>query len=205
MTKPVQVKPVKAYAVSTNDPEESTIEFATTNVAARRQGADEIGADFSWVSCKRAPWADEFAGKGIPAKAYIENGWFIGCTHCGRYISEDAYELDEHGDETETPLNPVFDGRDVYCSDEHKAAFEQQIADHNAAFEAFKAKVITGWPDLTFTEFKGAYPLVHCTALFTFPGAAYPGHIAERDGELRRYVAREDEAAWAEYERQRAA
>ncbi len=62
---------VLAYSVETNDPEESTIQFATSNAAARRQGADEISTDFSGiVYCRRAHWADPYADQRfIPAKA----------------------------------------------------------------------------------------------------------------------------------------
>ena len=81
---------VLAYSVETNDPEESSIQFATSNAAARRQGADEIGTDFGAVSCRRAHWADQYAGQRfVPAKAYIDAGWWFGCNHCGARCDSD--------------------------------------------------------------------------------------------------------------------
>ena len=93
---------VLVYSVETNDPEEFNIKFATSNAAARRQGADEIGTDFGAVSCRRAHWADQYADQRfIPAKAYIDAGWWFGCNHCGAKCDSDASYWDE---ETETDI-----------------------------------------------------------------------------------------------------
>lgn len=67
---------VLAHPVETNDPYESNIQFANSNAAAQRQKADIIGTDFGAVLCRRAHWADHYAGQRfIPAKAYIDAGW----------------------------------------------------------------------------------------------------------------------------------
>lgn len=116
------IKQVKAFIVETDDPDETVIAFATSNVAARRQGADEIGTDFGSVSCRRLPWADEYAGKGIPAEAYIQHGWRVSCTNCGYMVSQDSYTMDESGEEI--PHNPVYCGEHVYCCPDCKSAHE---------------------------------------------------------------------------------
>lgn len=116
------IKRVKAFIVETDDPDETVIAFATSNVAARRQGADEIGTDFGSVSCRRLPWADEYAGKGIPAEAYIQHGWRVSCTNCGYMVSQDSYTMDESGEEI--PHNPVYCGEHVYCCPDCKSAHE---------------------------------------------------------------------------------
>lgn len=59
MTKKPKVAPasrkVLAYSVETNDLEESTLQFTTSNAAAQRQvGADTIGTDFGAASCRSA-------------------------------------------------------------------------------------------------------------------------------------------------------
>lgn len=189
---------VLAYSVETNDPEESTIQFATSNAAARRQGADEIGTDFSAVSCRRAQWADQYANQRfIPAKAYIDAGWWFDCNHCGIRCDSDATHWDEERD-TDIPLELVFDGRVVYCSADCKVGHEGEVAARNAKFEAFKERVVAARPGVTFTEFTGGYPWCGNKAIFTFPGAQYGGSVSDtEDGlELKWYVAQGDKAAW---------
>ncbi|MEN5236645.1 hypothetical protein ABE459_03965 [Pseudomonas sp. TWI923] len=189
---------VLAYTVETNDPEESTIQFATSNAAARRQGADEIGTDFGAVSCRRAQWADQYAGQRfIPAQAYIDAGWWFDCNHCGTKCDSDASRWDEEA-ETDIPLDLVFDGRVVYCSAECKEGHEAEVAARNARFEGFKERVVAAQPGVTFTEFIGGYPRCGDSARFTFPGARYGGSVSEaEDGQgLKWYVAQGDKAAW---------
>lgn len=190
------LRKVLAYTVETNDPEESTIQFATSNAAARRQGADQIGSDFGAVSCRRAHWADQYADQRfIPAQAYIDAGWWFDCNHCGTRCDSDASRWDE---ETDIPLDLVFDGRVVYCSAECKAGHEREVAARNARFEEFKKRVVGARPGVTFTEFTGGYPRCGDNARFTFPGAQYGGSVSEaEDGQgLKWYVAEGDKAAW---------
>jgi len=187
-----------AYTVETDDPEESTIQFATSNAAARRQGADEIGADFGAVSCRRAQWADQYGGQSfIPAEAYIDAGWWFDCNHCGTRCDSDASRWDEEA-ETDIPLDLVFDGRVVYCSAECKEGHESEVAARSARFEKFKERVVAAQPGVTFTEFTGGYPYCGDGARFTFPGAQYGGSVSEtEDGQdLKWFIAQGDKAAW---------
>lgn len=120
------MKPVIAFIVETDDPEESTIQFATSNVAARRKGAQVIGTDFGGVSCKRVPWADQYAGTHVPESAYIANGWWFECATCGDRVDH----------ETNAPkfaLDLVF-----CCTECHEA----DLADRAAA-SARKQELIT--------------------------------------------------------------
>ena len=189
---------VLAYSVETDDPEESTIQFATSNAAARRQGADEIGADFGAVSCRRAQWADQYAGQRfIPAEAYIDAGWWFDCNNCGTRCDSDATRFDEEtGDDI--PLDLVFDGQVVYCSAECKTGHEAEVTARNARFEVFKERVAAAQPFVTFTEFTGGYPRCGDSARFTFHGAKYGGSVSEAyDGQgLKWYVAQDDKVAW---------
>ncbi|MFV3402830.1 hypothetical protein ACNFIC_02595 [Pseudomonas sp. NY15463] len=192
---------VLAYTVETNDPEESTIQFATSNAAARRQGADEIGADFGSVSCQRAQWADQYAGQSfIPAEAYIDAGWWFDCNHCGTRCDSDACRWDKET-ETNIPLDLVFDGRVVYCSAECNSGHEAEVTARNGRFELFKERVVAAQPGVTFTEFTGGYPLCGDSARFTFPGALYGGSVSESEDsqDLKWYVAQGDKAAWDDF------
>lgn len=188
-----------AYSVETNDPEESNIQFATSNAAARRQGADEIGTDFSGiVSCRRAHWADPYADlRYIPAKAYIDAGWWFDCNHCGTHCDSDASRFDE---ETETyiALDLVFDGRVVYCSAECKIGHDTEVSARNAKFEAFKDAAAKARPEVTFTGFTGGYPYCANSGKFTFPGAQYGGSVSDTEDsdQLTWWVCAVDKDAW---------
>ncbi len=106
---------LKAYQVHDGD-EGWAIVFAYKNVVARREGANEIDADFSSVSCKRKPEWDQYAPGPVPPLARIASGWWYECAHCGRRVSEDLHaEVEDEG------LDPndfeiVEAGRLVYCS-----------------------------------------------------------------------------------------
>lgn len=83
-------KPMLAYAVLENDERTGGIIYATSNIAARRQGANEYGdGELSYVTCNRAPWADEYYGKALPVSVMVDNGWHFECSHCGGRIDED--------------------------------------------------------------------------------------------------------------------
>lgn len=97
-------KPILAYIVQTEDPEDSVVSFATTNIAARRMGANEIGAEFEDVTCRRLKWADEYAGSKIPVFAFIKNGWRYACWTCGVSVSDETKD-------------PVLDQSLVFCSE----------------------------------------------------------------------------------------
>lgn len=187
-----------AYQVETNDPEESNIQFATSNAAARRQGADHIGTDFGAVSCRRAQWADQFADQGfIPAKHYIDAGWWFECNNCGQHCDSEAIRWDEETGE-DVKLVLVFDGPTVYCSQDCKEAHDAEVAARNAKFEAFKAAVVQAEPGVTFTEFTGGYPWCANSGRFRFPGCQFGGSVRDTEDstELTWYVANADQQAW---------
>lgn len=101
-------KILKAYHVQAD--EYGTICFATSNVQARREGANELEVEFGDVSCKRIPGADKYAEKGsVPARALVEEfGWWQECGYCNAHVD----------DETESR---VWDGDTAYCGIECQA------------------------------------------------------------------------------------
>ncbi|MBB3017666.1 hypothetical protein FHR70_000706 [Microvirga lupini] len=195
----MSAKPVKAFIIETDDPEESTIQFATTNVAARRQGADEIGTDFEAVSCKRLPWADQYVDSGIPALAYIENDWHVSCANCGAMVHKESGSTDDDGNYE--PHEPVYRGEHVFCSPGCETSHDSKVAEQNAKFAAFESRVRELRPDLQYKSFRGAYPYITMTGEFMFDGAKYGGSVRdEGDGALLWFVANGDKAAWDQYE-----
>jgi len=197
-----------AYCVADDFDGRHVITFATSGAAARRIGGAELGLEFGEVAwCKRAPWADEYASQDyIPAEAYIANGWWMSCDHCGI----DLYDgVEEEGDELkddEAPamLQLVYAGRSIYCSQSCRDAKKKEIADRQADFEDFQQRVRDKYPDLTFTELQGGWPWRACSAKFSFPGSKYGGSIRrEEGGKLMLFVAQGDIDAWMAYEASR--
>lgn len=191
---PKPPRPVRAYLVSDDDPETQTIKFARTNVAARRRGANEIGTDFGSVTCRREPWADEFAELGyIPAKAYIENGWWVGCSNCGVSVSSDSHGEDDEGEQV--AHDPVYCGAHLYCTPSCQEAekVEKAAAAHR------RQELI----DATMVEFPG---VTVCSASehatdrrvrFAFPGGL--GAAEWQLGAPAILIAKRDQEAWATF------
>lgn len=85
-------KPIVAYQVNDDYEGHSEIVFHSHAIAARRIGANCLNTEFDAVSCRRAPWADEYAGAGaVPVSACIAQGWrFEECCGFGNSLSEDG-------------------------------------------------------------------------------------------------------------------
>lgn len=111
---------LKAYSVQGN--EYGVIAFATSGVAARREGANELNIEFSDVeSCRRIPALDHYAGQpgGVPMRVLVEDhGWSQECGCCERRVYSDQ------------PARVWVEGQ-VYCH-----------AEHAAKAAAFRAKVM---------------------------------------------------------------
>ena len=88
-------KPVRAYVVLENDERSGAIYFARHAITARKAGANEYGdGELSYVTCNRAPYADQFAETGmVPASVLVENGWHFECGSCGHRIDDDLAGL----------------------------------------------------------------------------------------------------------------
>jgi hypothetical protein len=136
-----KVKTTKAYAVQ--DDESGVIVFATNSAEARRHGGNEIGCEWEGVqSCVRAHWADEFSAQGwVPAKAFIDAGWWQTCNHCGCQVSDDSTDGDD------LPHDPVFEGRSLYCTPSCKEAEVAGIANRAALKQEVIDSVLKEWPE----------------------------------------------------------
>lgn len=192
---PTENKPLKAYSVGEDSEGGCVVVFAANGATARREGGNELNLEFCEVDfCRRAPWADQYAGQPfIPAKAYHEQGWWLYCSHCETQLYEDAEDDDGN------PRQIVYDGRHAYCDQLCKDMRAQEISDANAKGAAFKARVLAERPDLTFTEFSIGWPRITMSAKFTFPGCKYGGSVSDHngDGDVKWYIAKCDQDAWA--------
>ena len=109
--KAAKPKPLLAYAVQEEDEGTGGIVFARSGIAARRDGANEhAGGDFLAVTCRRAPWADQYAPGPVPLTALVDHGWWHECGGCGCTIR------DGHEDEHRTRFDPVQVGQSLFCT-----------------------------------------------------------------------------------------
>ncbi|MDP4076227.1 hypothetical protein [Acidovorax sp. A1169] len=181
-------KKLKAYEVREPDEGHCCIEFATSNAAARRQGANELGTEFEYVEhCRRAPWADAYAPGPVPVEATLAAGWRWGCQHCDCTFDIDGRGYDED-DEREDDFGPVGDERSgVYCSE----TCQQQEWAERRARKVLECAVIeaaaAAYPDatnITAHEDYGTDPksgrrlsdATHWKAVFRVPGLQYGVH-----------------------------
>lgn len=168
MSKNVQ-KPLKAYSVQ--DCEHGTVVFATSGIAARRIGANDLNTDFEAVeSCTRLPWADEYASAGqVPPLVLIEHGWWFECSHCGEKVCDDSSHYDHETDE-DVPHEPVADGNWVYCTPACMAAELKERADQKARKEAI-TKLVT--EKFVGAEVKWVSDEEPAKVSFSFPGGQH--------------------------------
>lgn len=172
-------KPLKAYEVREPDEGNCVITFATNSATARREGASELDTEWDGVeSCKRAPWADQYAPGPVPLHATLEAGWWHECGHCGcRFDHEGRHGEDD--DERDDAFEPVQRGIQSYCSEtcaqeewaerRQRAAREQAVID--AAYMRFpRVSVIKAYETSHHTED------TYWRAAFTVPGLQYAAH-----------------------------
>lgn len=191
------IKPVVAWKV--DDGEHARVVFHHHGLAARREGANELDADFECVACSRAPQFDQYASMGkVPSQALLDAGWWFYCQHCDAIVTQREQDDEERGD-------PVLEDEVVYCSQACKDKQEATRAERDAAFARFQEEVTTLRPDLVFTHWSGGYPMVTLYGCFRFEGGLWAGTVRDNeDGKgLCWSVCQEDTLAWATYEASR--
>jgi hypothetical protein len=139
---------MRAFAVTENFADQGAILFARHAIAACKAGADEYAdGDLGSVTCKRAPWADEYVDKVVPASVMIRHGWHFECSHCGASIT-DSYLQDK-----DLPVDGVVGGQHgrVYCCAGHARSDERERRRRNkvedAAIATFAKIVKRDFPD----------------------------------------------------------
>ena len=128
-------KKLVAFSVMEEDENTGDIYFAKSDIEARKRGADEFAdGEISYVTCRRAQWADKFAPGPVPFSAKFEQGWWVECSGCGVTIQEGGY--DSKGNEIDFEIVEVGDA--VYCT---PACRERRLAD-DAKVDAVKKATI---------------------------------------------------------------
>ena len=172
----------------------SCVVFHHHGLAARREGAGELGEDFESVECIRAPHFDKFSELGyVPVIEMLKDGWWFECVHCGRRITDE---------DDEVPLDSVVTTKNsAFCNQSCVDGHHKEIADHNVNFESLKTKVQQLRPDLQFTKFIGEWPQLTFVASFSFEGCQYGGSVRKdhNKDDIEWYVANGDKEAWSAY------
>ena len=152
-----------AFSVMDYDDPDSKgcVVFAKSNTEARRRGANELDCDgIGGLTCRRAPWADEFESTGIvPAATMLANGWWLPCVGCDQMISDggtvERWIENEDGEEvqTEIDVNPVGSQHSAFCTPECR---EQEMwrrawmkRGDRRCFEVFKRELMRLHPNVT--------------------------------------------------------
>ena len=144
---------LRAFAVTEHDENTGAIYFAKHDIVAKKRGANEFAdGELSYVSCSRAPWADAFVGRPIPAKVMVAHGWHFECAGCGMRIDEDGLH------DKRLPVDGVIGSQHgmVYCCArcrrKHLSLERRRKAEERRAIETFKEIVRKRFPDAAFAD-----------------------------------------------------
>lgn len=167
---------IKAYAVNEKYENTGAIFFAKHDITARRMGADEYGdGELSYVTCRRAPWADHCAETGIvPVSLMVENGWHFECTGCGVRIDTDLCHIYE--EEIDDPENTDkalrfkdWNTDDIIghqhsqvfcnqaCQDDHLAHRAECERRQDRVIARFRAIILRRFPGVEFPDDRERY------------------------------------------------
>jgi hypothetical protein len=166
---------LRAYAVLEKFEMTGDIFFAHKAIYAAKAGANtftdgELGA----VQCRRAPWADEYAAVGVPAKVAVLHGWRFECSGCGREVDE--YIDGSRGLKVGSIVGVMHSS--IHCSaacrtrtlrEERKRKVEER-----KAIEDFMDIVRARFPDAQFTDVQGEVRGQHANV--TKPDKSGPWH-----------------------------
>lgn len=139
----------KAYSYLETDEYTGGIVFASSNIEARRIGANLLNMDgIGGIEVKRRPDLDQYAATGVPARVLVAEGWRFECFGCGRSI--DDCNMDDAG----LPISGVvgYEQGAIYCC--HACRIEDKTK--SAAVEAHGAAFVEMLKDMVRNRFPGA-------------------------------------------------
>jgi hypothetical protein len=178
---------VKAYIVREVHGDGCCVEFALHNVVARRNGANELNAEFSDVECNRYPAFDEYAPQ-VPDPVLVEHGWWFQCMQCQQRICRDP----EDSDGEPIVLDPVYAGAHVFCSPRCQEEFRTDRLYELCRGEMAATLAYHRWPGIKIMSTNGyRHP---ARVSFTFPGGL--NQVDWTIGDQVVFVARQDTDAW---------
>jgi hypothetical protein len=172
---------MKAYVVGENYEGHCEVVFAEKRGAAKAQGANALGIDFTEItSCRRTPSLDQYAPGPVPIKVLIEDGWRFEARD-GDYVSSD-YE----------DMFFTRDGQDVYRS--WMGWLDERVADalekkHMADCIAACLKLFPFAMDIYTASYSDGL-----SCLFRWPGGE--DTVRWRVGDDNVWVTKREQAAW---------
>jgi hypothetical protein len=176
-------KPLQAFEVKDNYEGNATVVFCTNGAAARREGASELGVEWTEVEhCLRKPEFDQYAPGPVSPLVLIAHGWWFECSHCGRRVTSDMSDEINEGEDPEN-LVPRLDGRSgVFCSDSCGCLDHMDQRGREEAADALREVFEAKFPGAKIADvhvYRG--PLLECrpgrfVVAFSFPGGTYAAH-----------------------------
>lgn len=187
--------PMRAYIVREVYGDGCCVRFAAFNVVARREGANELDAEFGAVECSRYPDFDQYAETGVPDPVLVDHGWWFNCMHCGRKICNDP--TDDDGESIE--LDPQYLGNRVFCTPTCHQAFDAERQAEQARADAAEQIAKEKWPGIEVV-YKSGHEKPPSTGRvhFMFPGGE--GSVDWTVGANVAYVQVRDVEAWEAFQ-----
>lgn len=122
---------VRAYKVTSRElysEGAAVIVFARNAREARmHHGLDDVS--YIEASAKRVPQYDEFAGKGVPIRRLLQDGWYWECSHCQTPRFLDEYPIVVEEDEVVFCNITCFSGWAHYPGHEKSLALYEELQD----------------------------------------------------------------------------
>lgn len=142
-----------AFAVQSKYDMAGDIYFATQAIFAKKAGANELSeGHIRGVQCRRAPWADKYAGHGVPASVAVDHGWHFECYGCGQTVDSDLEY--KKGYSVSGIQGTVHSA--VYCSERCRSSKlkwdKKRKAQEDAAIADFQKIVLARFPEASFVE-----------------------------------------------------
>ncbi len=172
---------LKAFAITEEMEGTGGIYFAKYSITAKKSFCAEFDLELGEISCRRAPWADQYADtKSVPKMVMLEHGWWFYCDYCECRITDDRATY--RGDEVIT-LDPVEAGGGIFCTPScrdnyyqersERAIFSQWARDlfEGMLFRRFPGASVAQKTHVYATAIDGLWVIKQCVVHFTFPGS----------------------------------
>jgi len=173
-------KPLMAFAVTEPDEGIGGVVFASSDIVARRVGANRYNdGELSGMRVRRASWADRFAPGPVPFTALFDQGWWQDCQGCGVRIEDGA--CDDAGNYR--VFKPVETAQGVFCRpschSRHQAHERARQRAEQRAIAQLQDHVRSRLGEVVFEERQHAYvsrlgrhwQAEQVVVRFSFPGA----------------------------------
>lgn len=121
---------MKAFACQEEHEGTGGIYYADHAITAHKRFANEYNdGDLHGITCRRAPWADQYAPGPCPLLVMVDHGWWMERYHCGVRIDSDLEHIPHDPAEPVRELKPVEDASGIFCTADCQSAFHAERAE----------------------------------------------------------------------------